>query len=181
MRSFDSPERFGDFKGLQSDSYNKYGYSEKKPLNYKSYLYSAETGTGSNYKDYSYASPGKDRIYEAPSISPTKSVGYSKKDIEFEKKLDYNVSVSPSKRNKISSELAFVMEEEIALERRAENAKVDLSTKGDFNLTDGFRLLDTNGKGFITFQEFSEGLKDLGINTSGTPATLLFKIGRAHV
>ena len=124
----------------------------------------------------SYISPYKRNernLYE--EYSPSKVIGESKKIIETEKKLEFNKNISPSKQNKICSELAFAMEELIRSDRKSESAKVELASRTDFNLTDGFRLVDSNGKGFVTLGEFTNGLKELGINTSGKSVTLLFK------
>jgi len=160
---------FSEFsKGLISRS--KYSYSDKatSPVSghksfYESPKYKGNAESYSlGYKDYGYVSPFKSSYNY-----------YQKKDVHVEKKLDYELS--PPKNKKIASELAFAMEEQINCHKKFNLIKEELVSQKDFNLTDGFRLLDTNGKGFVTLSEFCEGLKDVGVNVSGNGPNLLFR------
>ncbi len=52
------------------------------------------------------------------------------------------------------------MKDSIFLERELESSKIELALKPDFNLLDGFKLLDTQGKGFLTSSELINTLKE---------------------
>ena len=50
-----------------------------------------------------------------------------------------------------------------------------MSLKSDFNLLDGFRMLDLDGKGFVSSSEFREALYEMGVSVSKDEAYLVFK------
>jgi len=57
--------------------------------------------------------------------------------------------------------------EEVAIiERDLEQAKVDLAMREDFNLIDGFALIDYYGRGYVSSNELRQGLLDLGLRLS---------------
>jgi Ca2+-binding EF-hand superfamily protein len=60
------------------------------------------------------------------------------------------------------------------LEKDLENVKIELAVKDDFNLIDGFGLLDHMGKGFVTPTELRDGLRDLGFRPNLDELHLLF-------
>lgn len=47
--------------------------------------------------------------------------------------------------------------------------------KNDFNLLDGFRLIDLDGKGFVSNLEFRQAVNQLGVEVTKDEAYLLFK------
>jgi Ca2+-binding EF-hand superfamily protein len=154
---------FSEFSnGLMSRS--KHSYSEKatSPITEHNSFYESPQRSAEKYSSAYKLSPFKLSYND-----------YQKKGVYVEKKLEYELS--PPKNKKIASELAFAMEEQISCHKRFNLIKEELVNQEDFNLTDGFRLLDTNGKGFVTLPEFREGLKDIGVNVSGNGPTLLFK------
>jgi hypothetical protein len=55
-------------------------------------------------------------------------------------------------------EIAKVFKDTIFLERELESAKIELCLKPDFNLDDAFRMVDVNGKGFVSSNEFGDNL-----------------------
>ena len=59
--------------------------------------------------------------------------------------------------------LVIALKEQISLERELEAYKIDLAAKPDFNLTDAFRMLDIEGKGWVTASEIKGGLEVLGL------------------
>jgi Ca2+-binding EF-hand superfamily protein len=60
-------------------------------------------------------------------------------------------------------ELARAFKEEIALEKELEDAKIKLSMNSDFNLTDAFNMIDRNSNGFISPNEISDALQEMGV------------------
>jgi len=179
-----------------------YLYSEKKP-SYRKHLESPEFR--SEYKPRTRLlsserlSPEVSRKYESPAkstyISPTKSTYVSPykeqstyqtspykslyasyyKDTTPSKKLEFQPTLTPTKTRQLASELALALEEQISYERKFEHAKEELTLQSDFNLMDGFRVFDTEGKGFVTLSEFYQGLKDFGVNAIYSDAIALFK------
>lgn len=63
----------------------------------------------------------------------------------------------------------------IRLEKELENIKIEISLKEDFNLIDGFGLLDVTGKGFLVPIEMREGLLNLGFRPSIDEVHLVFQ------
>lgn len=59
-------------------------------------------------------------------------------------------------------DLVFILRDLMSLETDLEQARCDLSMKPDFNLVDCFRIFDFQ-KGFVSFEEFRDGLASLGI------------------
>ena len=59
--------------------------------------------------------------------------------------------------------MAKVFKDTIFLERELESAKIELTLKPDFNLVDGFKMMDTTNKGYLT----SSDLVDSLVNTLG--------------
>eukprot|EP00826_Nyctotherus_ovalis_P004278 TRINITY_DN10910_c0_g1_i2.p1 TRINITY_DN10910_c0_g1~~TRINITY_DN10910_c0_g1_i2.p1 ORF type:complete len:501 (+),score=119.87 TRINITY_DN10910_c0_g1_i2:40-1542(+) len=187
-KDMDNRLSFFEFSsGLMGQGSAKYPYSEKKTSLYNSEYKSrfesperqntfgsSELEYSSSYKGSPYRSKGAYEEASTGYVSPFK-LSYTdyKKSMGVEKKLDY--SSSPSKSKKAASELAFAMEEQINSHKRFNKLKEELAEQTDFNLTDGFRLLDTNGKGFVTLPEFCGGLKDLDVNVSGNAPSLLFR------
>ena len=53
--------------------------------------------------------------------------------------------------------------EQITLEKNIENLKIMLSSHPDFNLMDGFQMIDLNGRGWITALELREALGEYKI------------------
>jgi len=49
-----------------------------------------------------------------------------------------------------------MLKEIIFMERELESAKIELSLKPDFNLLDGFKMLDIQNKGWISFGELAD-------------------------
>eukprot|EP00826_Nyctotherus_ovalis_P038171 TRINITY_DN3563_c0_g1_i10.p1 TRINITY_DN3563_c0_g1~~TRINITY_DN3563_c0_g1_i10.p1 ORF type:complete len:524 (-),score=118.15 TRINITY_DN3563_c0_g1_i10:267-1838(-) len=170
-------------------------YSEKKPSYYRSH-FESPTRLRTEYKPrvnrfdsterhrsiIDYESPVRrryDSIHKSTYklsesyISPYKSTysAYPKEDFAMSRRLDY---YSPSKQEQLGKELALIMEEQLAYEKRFERTKEDLVLQPDFNLMNGFRLFDRQGKGYATAAEFSDGLKELGVASSYAEASLLF-------
>jgi len=106
-------------------------------------------------------------------ISPYKSTysAYPKEDLTMSRRLDY---YSPSKQKQLRTELALVLEEQLGYEKRFEQVKEDLVIQTDFNLMNGFRIFDYEGKGYTTLTEFYDGLKGLGVTSSYAEIGLLF-------
>lgn len=51
-----------------------------------------------------------------------------------------------------------MLKEIIFMERELEAAKIELSLKPDFNLLDGFKMLDPQSKGYLTFADLADCL-----------------------
>ena len=49
------------------------------------------------------------------------------------------------------------------MERELETQKIELAARPDFNLSDAFRMLDIEGKGWVTSSEIRSGLEQLGL------------------
>ncbi len=47
---------------------------------------------------------------------------------------------------------------QIQMENELERIKTDLSLRTDFNLIDGFRVFDVDGKSWVTASEIKDGL-----------------------
>jgi Ca2+-binding EF-hand superfamily protein len=59
-----------------------------------------------------------------------------------------------------------MLKEIIFMERELESAKIELALKPDFNLLDAFKIIDSDNKGWVSFQELSEVLhRNLEIDT----------------
>lgn len=170
-------------------------YSEKKPSYYRS-RFESPTRIRTEYKPrvnrfdsierhrsvIDYESPVRRRydsthksMYKLSEsyISPYKSTysAYPKEDFAMSRRLDY---YSPSKQEQLGRELAQIMEEQLAYEKRFERTKEDLVLQPDFNLMNGFRLFDSQAKGYTTLAEFRSGLQELGIASGYAEIALLF-------
>jgi len=66
-------------------------------------------------------------------------------------------------RVKDEDDLIMTLREQCALERELEAAKIQLSTKHDFNLYDAFNIFDVGRTGQITIHEIREGLNQIGV------------------
>ena len=62
--------------------------------------------------------------------------------------------------------LAEAIKRQILIEKELEEHKVNLALQSDFNLIDVFRLFDSEGKCYVTFEEFENALKKLGLTSS---------------
>ena len=58
-------------------------------------------------------------------------------------------------------EVAKVFKDTIFLERELESAKIELTLKPDFNLVDGFKMLDTSNKGHLTSSDLIDSLVNI--------------------
>ena len=54
--------------------------------------------------------------------------------------------------------MAKVFKDSIFLERELESAKIELTLKPDFNLLDGFRMLETHAKGHLSPNDLLDSL-----------------------
>jgi len=61
------------------------------------------------------------------------------------------------------------------MDKEIEEHKKSMSLKSDFNLLDGFRMLDLEGKGFVSSSEFRHALYEMGVSVSKDEAYLVFK------
>lgn len=73
------------------------------------------------------------------------------------------------------SELVRTFKQQIDLARELEAAKFSLASRPDFNLVDGFRVLDEDDKGYITVLELEGVLRSLGIICIKDEPNLLVK------
>lgn len=64
---------------------------------------------------------------------------------------------------------------QINIDKEIEQQKQSLALKNDFNLLDGFRLVDLDGKGFVSNLEFRQAVNLLGVEVTKDEAYLLFK------
>lgn len=71
-------------------------------------------------------------------------------------------------------ELVFALNELLKAEDDLERQKINLSMMHDFNLVDLFRMFDLEGKGFVTFDEFRDGISLFGHFPSTDDVLLLF-------
>ena len=71
-------------------------------------------------------------------------------------------------------ELVHVLKDLMNLETDLENAKCDLSLKPDFNLVDCFWIFDSTGRGYMSLDDFRDGLYRLGIAPAMSDAQLVF-------
>lgn len=55
--------------------------------------------------------------------------------------------------------MAKILKDTIFLERELESVKIEVTLKPDFNLLDAFRMLDAQGKGFVSIAELGDSLK----------------------
>ncbi len=60
-------------------------------------------------------------------------------------------------------ELTHAFKETIRLETELENAKIKLARESDFNLMDGFQMIDRGGRGWVTSLELIDSLRDIGM------------------
>jgi len=60
-------------------------------------------------------------------------------------------------------ELVRAFKEQIALEKELEDAKIRLAMQVDFNLMDGFQMIDKNAKGWVSTPELVDSLAELGL------------------
>ena len=63
----------------------------------------------------------------------------------------------------------------LELDKVFENLKIEATVKEDFNLIDGFSLLDINGVGYITPTDLRAALFDLGIKCNIDEIELVFQ------
>ena len=63
----------------------------------------------------------------------------------------------------------------MSLETSLEHSKCDLALKPDFNLVDAFRIFDPMQKGWISLDEFFEGLLTLGLHSVQADLQLVFQ------
>jgi len=61
-------------------------------------------------------------------------------------------------RGEIELELVNFFRAQLQLENKLERVKTDLALRTDFNLIDGFRIFDSDGKSWITASELKDGL-----------------------
>lgn len=73
------------------------------------------------------------------------------------------------------SELVRSFKQQIDLARELEAAKFSLASRPDFNLVDGFRILDEHDKGYISVLELEDVLRSLGIICIKDEPNLLVK------
>lgn len=62
----------------------------------------------------------------------------------------------------------------LTLEKDLEASKIALSLKADMNLYDSFNIFDKNEDGYLTHQEFREGLACIGIYPTNEELDLFF-------
>ncbi len=55
-------------------------------------------------------------------------------------------------------EVVNIFREQMEMERTMERIKTDLSLRTDFNLIDGFRFFDSDGKSWVAASELKDGL-----------------------
>ena len=71
-------------------------------------------------------------------------------------------------------DLVLVLKDLMSLETSLEHAKCDLALKPDFNLVDAFRIFDPMQKGWISLDEFFDGLLTLGLHSVQADLQLVF-------
>ena len=137
-----------------------------------------------SYKEYiralmqttpSHSSPSK---YKAPlteTKSPPKAGTLSKSFYTSPVKSDYQfkLGISPSKST--NEKLMNAFKEQIELEKDLEFYKEKLALRTDFNLFDGFRLIDVDRKGWLSKYDLQNTLKTLHIYSSVDEIFLFFK------
>lgn len=72
-------------------------------------------------------------------------------------------------------ELVNTLKQQLDMLRDLEEAKSDLVDLQDFNLIDGFRVLDVENKGYVACLELEEGLRVLGVRPLGDESYLLIR------
>jgi Ca2+-binding EF-hand superfamily protein len=115
-------------------------------------------------------SPGLSASNLSPSRfeSPNKSTGFR----------SYRSSASRLASNLSEfdeSELVRSFKQQIDLARELEAAKFALASRPDFNLVDGFRILDEHDKGYVSVLELEDVLRSLGIICIKDEPNLLVK------
>lgn len=71
--------------------------------------------------------------------------------------------------------MARMFQDILDIERNIERHKLSLMQMEDFNMIDGFGMLDEYGKGYVTPPEMRENLLDLGIRCNIDEVKLLFE------
>jgi hypothetical protein len=62
----------------------------------------------------------------------------------------------------------------VRIERDVEHARHEIIVKADFNICDAFRIFDLRECGFVSLQEFRDGLCDIGVIVPFEHLQLLF-------
>lgn len=153
-------------RGVLVESLGTYTYSKTDPLSEKKSC-KKQDHTQSKYTfDTSYASPYKIGIHK--SFEPMSLMDYS---YQIEKDLGSYIKEIPIYKV-TSNNLAEAIKALILIEKELEEHKVNLALQVDFNLIDGFKLFDSTGKCYVTFEDFQRVLEKIGIKSS---AVKLFK------
>lgn len=149
----------------------KYAYSEKKPSHFQ--RLEEENLLRTAYKPI-YESPLKKAIPIKSSISPYKS-SFTKPNVQTSVSVNIHKFQFSTQQKEINDGLAEILDEQLKLLRKIEQAKEELVKKEDYNLMDGFRIFDFGGKGFITLSEFTDELKSIGLDFLNSEIALFFK------
>lgn len=72
-------------------------------------------------------------------------------------------------------EIVNIFREQMDMERMIERIKTDLSLRTDFNLIDGFRFFDSDGKSWVAASELKEGLQFLEVFANDDDLALFMK------
>ncbi|EGR33485.1 hypothetical protein IMG5_051630 [Ichthyophthirius multifiliis] len=81
---------------------------------------------------------------------------------------------SPLKQNE-EEQLVKALKQQIVLDRDLEDLKNQLALRRDFNIEDAFRIIDQNGRGFVSKIEFESALNKIGIFPSKNELFLFFQ------
>jgi len=169
----DSKLSYNEFqRGVIADSLETYANHNVTPLSeLKSYKKHKEDQMHSKYTFYtSYASP-----YKAATHRNFDSMNSRYKDLNYsyqvEKDLGSYIKETPVYKA-TSDSLAEAIKALILIEMELEENKVNLALQTDFNLINGFKLLDCAGKCYVSFEEFQKVLEKIGVKGS---AEKLFK------
>jgi Ca2+-binding EF-hand superfamily protein len=161
----------------ESGTSSRYPMTEQK-LKYDSSFEAPEPRHALTTAKYDYAeelkeSPREVEQHEEPAETryetPSKSVMQKAEEPREYPKLE----LSPFKYG-MESGVAGAFEEQIRMERQLENYKADLTLDAEFNLIDGFRMLDVDNKTYVTVEEFRSALRELGLTPTTENLLLLF-------
>jgi len=114
----------------------------------------------------SFKTPEK-RKFEGSSLANRSSAGRS-----FPRSTKVSFSPLPAQEE---TELVNTLKQQMDMLRDLEDAKSGLVDLQDFNLIDGFRVLDVENKGFVACMELEEGLRVLGVRPLGDECYLLIR------
>ena len=121
--------------------------------------------------NYNYGSNDSQNKYNSGNNDRNSQAGMGSTNFQTDEQPNDRNSYNDYEQNQFNDFLKKLMD----VESNIEDVKTDLAYNPDFNVEDAFRLFDKDDKGFITEEDFKNGLNLIGLNPTDQEIRLLLK------